>query len=119
MLRSLLPFAVAGLLAAPAAVAQPCDRVTDKAAFISLIRDKALTRVGITLRVDPGGAIEGRAFGQTVKGAWQWKSGLFCRDLSFGKRDLGPNCQVVQRNGDTVRFIADEGKGDYADLRLK
>ncbi len=119
MVRTFLPFAAATLMAALPAFAEGFNRVADKASFVSLINGKALTRVGITLRVDPNGVIEGRAFGQQVTGAWRWQSGLFCRDLTFGKRNLGPNCQVVQKNGDTVRFIADEGAGDYADLRLK
>lgn len=95
------------------------NRISDKGDFVSLINGKALTRMGITLKVLPEGKIEGRAFGRPVTGAWRWNGGLFCRDLYFGQTDLGPNCQVVQKKGDTLRFIADEGKGDYADLRLK
>lgn len=119
MIRSVLAFAAVTAFAALPALSDSFNRVTDKATFVKLVNGKALTRTGITLRVASDGAIEGRAFGQSVTGAWRWSSGLFCRDLYFGKRDLGPNCQVVQLNGDTVRFIADEGTGDYADLRLK
>ncbi len=105
--------------AAQPALAEDFARVQAKSEFVSLISGKALTRFGIELDVSVDGAITGSAFGKPVTGAWRWADGMFCRDLSFGKRDLGPNCQVVQRNGDTIRFIADEGKGDFADLRLE
>ncbi|QYK42449.1 MAG: dihydrodipicolinate reductase [Paracoccaceae bacterium] len=115
----MLKTAVIALSILSATPALAFDRIASKSDFVSLVSGKALTRMGITLTVKPEGVIEGRAFGQPVTGAWQWSGGLFCRDLYFGKRDLGPNCQVVQKNGDTLRFIADEGRGDYADLRLK
>ncbi|MBL4916956.1 dihydrodipicolinate reductase [Szabonella alba] len=93
--------------------------VRGKQEFLGLVNGKALTRLGISLNVTPNGQIEGRAFGQPVTGAWRWSDGLFCRDLYFGSRDLGANCQLVQRNGDTLRFISDAGRGQFADLRLK
>ncbi|MFN3825261.1 MAG: dihydrodipicolinate reductase [Pseudorhodobacter sp.] len=101
------------------ALANEFSNIRAKDEFVSLVNGKALTRFGITLNVLPSGQIAGRAFGQPVTGAWRWSNGYFCRDLFFGSRDLGPNCQLVQKNGDTVRFIADEGRGEFADLRLK
>lgn len=95
------------------------DRVESRDEFVQLVAGRALTRFGITLNVSPGGEIEGRAFGQPVKGAWRWDGGYFCRDLAFGKESLGPNCQVVEKRGEVLRFTADEGKGDHADLRLR
>ncbi len=105
-------------LATPA-MAQAFDRVSEKDDFVGLVAGKALTRFGVSLNVTPEGKIVGRAFGQPVTGAWRWQDGLFCRDLFFGSRDLGPNCQVVARRGSTLRFIADEGSGDHADLRIE
>lgn len=105
--------------AASPALAEGFSRVQAESEFVSLISGKALTRFGIELDVTPDGVIRGSAFGKPVTGAWRWADGLFCRDLYFGKRDLGPNCQVVQRNGDTIRFISDAGQGDFADLQLE
>jgi hypothetical protein len=102
-----------------AANAEGFDSVRNKTDFVGLVSGRALTRFGITLNVSAEGAIEGRAFGQPVTGSWKWQDGLFCRDLYFGSTDLGPNCQVVQKKGDTLRFISDAGAGDHADLRLK
>jgi hypothetical protein len=118
MFRLLGTVVVALSLAAPA-LANEFSSIRAKDEFVSLVNGKALTRLGISLNVTPAGQIVGRAFGQPVTGAWRWSNGYFCRDLFFGERDLGPNCQLVQKRGDTVRFIADEGRGDYADLRLK
>jgi hypothetical protein len=61
----------------------------------------------------------GRAFGTPVTGAWDWNNGYFCRDLFFGEDDLGFNCQLVQVNGETLRFTSDQGQGIYADLTLR
>ena len=88
-------------------------------AFLSVISGKELTRMGIALDVKPTGEIQGRAFGTPVTGAWQWRDGYFCRSLYYGQRNLGDNCQLVQKRGDTLRFTLDRGAGDYADLRLR
>ena len=112
--------ALAALLAVPLpALAEGFAPVRDKAEFVGIIQGKALTRMGISLTVTPNGAIKGSAFGTPVTGKWRWKEGLFCRDLAFGQKDLGPNCQTVHRKGQTLRFTSDAGKGRSADLRLK
>ncbi|MEO1138817.1 MAG: dihydrodipicolinate reductase [Pseudomonadota bacterium] len=109
---------IAALIAGPA-MAEPFDQIKDRQDFVSVIENKKLTRFGINLTVTPTGQIAGRAFGRSVRGAWQWKSGYFCRDLYWGKRDLGPNCQAVKVQGETIRFISDRGTGEFADLVLK
>jgi hypothetical protein len=111
-------FALSTALAAPA-YADGFNQVREKSEFVSLISGKSLTRFGIRLQVSPAGVIEGSAFGTDVTGKWEWQSGLFCRDLAFGKKDLGPNCQMVKQNGNSLRFISDAGEGDSADFRLK
>ena len=104
------------LLADPAAAFEP---VTSRDAFLSLVEGRTLGRTGIRLDVTPAGAIAGRAFGTRVSGAWAWRDGYFCRSLYFGSRDLGDNCQLVERSGDVLRFTLDRGAGDHADLRLR
>ena len=69
--------------------------------------------------VTENGKITGRAFGQKVTGDWNWRDGYFCRDLFVGGDELGANCQMVQVQGNTVRFTSDRGTGQFADLRLK
>lgn len=95
------------------------ERVEDRDRFVQIISKGSLNRFGMTLVVQPDGRIGGRAFGRDVSGQWQWRDGYFCRDLYWGSRDLGPNCQEVKVSGEMVRFTSDEGSGDFADLRLK
>ncbi len=95
------------------------DRVTDKAAFVALVDGRTLTSMGVSLRVLPGGQIEGRAFGADVQGRWQWRDGFFCRELFAAGRAYPLNCQTVAVEGTTLRFTADEGSGDRADLRMR
>ncbi len=109
---------IAFLLTSSTAFADGFAPIEEKRAFVSLISGKALTRFGITLNVSPEGEIRGRAFGTPVTGRWHWQSGLFCRELAYGSKDLGSNCQLVARQGNTLRFTSDAGKGDYADLKL-
>lgn len=108
----------AAATAAPAA-ANEFRMITEQTEFVSQIASRDLRRFGIRLEVSPDGGISGSAFGRDVTGAWNWRGGYFCRDLYFGGEDLGPNCQAVLVSGDTVRFVADQGAGDFADFRLR
>ena len=101
------------------ALAESFKPVTSRDSFVSLMQNRELTRFGINLIVTPDGKIDGRAFGRDVSGAWRWQSGYFCRDLFWGQKNLGPNCQAVKVQGQTVRFISDQGTGEYADLTLR
>jgi hypothetical protein len=105
-------------LATPA-IADGYTRVTDRGAFISLVGGKSLTSLGVSLSVSPSGNISGRAFGSAVSGAWTWNNGYFCRTLKAGEKVFARNCQVVQQKPGRIRFIADMGTGDTADLRIR
>jgi hypothetical protein len=94
-------------------------RVNDRGAFVELVKGKSLTTFGVTLSVSPSGGIGGRALGRDVTGSWTWNNGYFCRTMKAGSRAFPRNCQVVQQNGNRLRFIADEGKGATADLRIR
>jgi hypothetical protein len=106
-------------IAAPAPVlAENFATVSEREQFVRIVAGRALTRLGISVDVTATGQIGGRAFGYPVSGVWQWSDGYFCRDLYWGSDHLGPNCQVVRVRGDTIRFIADRGQGQSADLTL-
>ena len=114
-------------LAVPAmapAVAEQFTPIPDENAFLSTVAGKDLRLKGygpivVRLTVQPDGEITGRGLGGDVTGAWRWQDGLFCRDLNWGGSDLGQNCQAVLVQGQTVRFVSDAGKGDYADFALQ
>ena len=117
--------AMAALLLFPVAAPPPAaaegafEPVRREARFESLVAGRDLRRFGITLQVRRDGRIEGRALGRDVTGAWRWENGYFCREMAWGSRDLGPNCQAVLFDGRSLRFVADRGEGDSADLRLE
>lgn len=109
---------VLSLVAGPAMA--EFKRVTDRDNFVTLVKDRNLTRLGIRLNVSDNGKISGRAFGGKVSGDWNWSRGFFCRDLYLNGSVLdGDNCQTVEVRGNTLRFTSDRGTGDSADLRLR
>lgn len=105
--------------AAPALAKSEFRQVADRNTFLRLVEGRQLSRFGIRLEVTPDGAIRGRAFGYAVTGAWEWEDGYFCRDMAYGRNPITYNCQAVLLHGDTLRFVSDQGQGDYADLRLR
>ena len=110
--------ALAGAVCAGPAAAE-LAQVTDRDRFVQLVSGKTLSRPMVRLQVSPDGGITGRGASWDVTGAWTWQDGYFCRDLIWGGESLGYNCQMVQANGDRIRFIADKGRGDSADFRLR
>ncbi|MGY6568655.1 MAG: hypothetical protein ACXIVE_06620 [Salinarimonas sp.] len=94
----------------------PVQRETE---FRELVEGRDLTRFGIRLQVLREGRITGRGFGVQVGGDWEWRNGYFCRTLEFGDSGDPLNCQLVLRNGNTLRFISDRGEGDFADFRVR
>jgi hypothetical protein len=111
-------FLLLATLASPA-MADGYARVTDRGAFVTLVGGKSLTSLGVSLNVSSSGNISGRAFGSAVSGAWTWNDGYFCRTLKAGSRVFARNCQLVQQKGNRIRFIADKGAGQTADLRIR
>jgi len=110
--------AVGAALLPQIAMAEGFKPVRSEQTFESLVEGRDLRRFGITLQVRGDGLIEGRALGREVTGAWRWKDGYFCREMAWGSRELDPNCQAVLFDGRSLRFVADQGEGDSADLRL-
>ncbi|WP_422071124.1 dihydrodipicolinate reductase [Tranquillimonas rosea] len=95
-------------------------QVSERATFLDIVQGRELSRLGVSLRVTPDGRITGSALGFDVTGSWEWRNGYFCRTIDYGSGRLPNNCQVVLVNGGgTVRFIADQGQGDSADLSLR
>jgi hypothetical protein len=95
------------------------QRIKTQAEFLSLVGKSDLKNLGVTLQVRPNGSIRGNAFGRSVTGAWTWKDGYFCRSMSWGSTEFKLNCQTVGLMANTLRFTADQGKGDTADLRIR
>lgn len=106
------------------ALAEQFTPIPTENAFLSTVAGKDLRLKGygpivVRLTVEPDGDITGRGLGWDVTGAWRWQDGYFCRDLNWGGSDLGQNCQAVLVQGQTIRFVSDQGTGDYADFALQ
>lgn len=93
--------------------------VREEGTFRALVEGNELTRFAVRLEVLPQGRIAGRGFGQRVGGDWEWRNGYFCRTLEWSTGGDPYNCQLVLRDGNTLRFISDQGQGDFADFRLR
>lgn len=106
------------LLGGTSAMAE-MTRISSKSDFLSRVDGKTLARPLIKLFVTADGNITGSGASLPVSGDWVWKDGYFCRNLIWGKRDLGYNCQEIKAEADTIRFTSDQGKGEFADFKLR
>ncbi len=104
------------------ALAEDFQPVTDEGQFLELVGDRVL-RIGLydlSLRVRPGGVIEGSAMGWDITGTWDWQDGYFCRSMDWSGTEIAYNCQLVEaRSGEVVRFTVDQGRGESASFRLR
>ena len=101
--------------------AQAYDRISDRATFVDTVDGKDL-RIGLyrlTLNVRADGSITGRAAGWDISGSWNWENGYFCREMDWSGTVIEYNCQLVEVNGDRIRFTVDQGAGDDAVLRIR
>lgn len=119
MLRA-LTFVFAFVLAAPTA-AIAYERISERNAFIGTVggKDLKIALYGLTLNVRDDGSITGRAAGWDISGSWSWENGYFCRDMDWSGYPIEYNCQLVEVNGDRIRFTVDQGAGDDAVLRIR
>lgn len=101
--------------------AQAFERVSDVATFNTLVAGKELRigLYGLSLLVTPDGAIAGRAVGYDITGGWSWQNGYFCRQMDWSGTEVPYNCQLVEVDGDRMRFTTDQGAGDDAVFRLR
>lgn len=120
VLRAIMLGAVCFGGAGPA-LAQSYQPVTDKQTFLQLLGDKRLSNrlYGVNLRVTPDGGIVGKGAGWDVTGTWSWQDGFFCREMTWGGDPIPYNCQLVETNGQLMRFTTDQGTGDSAAFRLR
>ncbi|MCF2871282.1 dihydrodipicolinate reductase [Octadecabacter sp. G9-8] len=109
------------LLVALPASAQAYERISDRATFVDTVggKDLKIALYGLTLNVRDNGTITGRAAGWDIVGSWTWEDGYFCRDMDWSGYPIEYNCQLVEVNGDRIRFTVDQGTGDDAVLRIR
>ena len=100
--------------------AQAFDRISDRSTFMQTVGGKELriALYGLTLNVKDDGTITGRAVGAGITGTWSWQDGYFCRVMDWSGYAIDYNCQLVEVDGDLIRFTVDQGAGDDAVLRI-
>jgi len=112
--------ALSALILLPAA-AQAYERISDRSTFVQTVngKDLKIALYGLTLNVRENGTIQGRAAGWDITGSWSWENGYFCRNMDWSGYPIEYNCQLVEVNGDRIRFTVDQGAGDDAVLRIR
>jgi len=93
------------------AAAQNNEWIKEKSKFINLVKGKKLKRFLIDLSVETDGTISGIGAGTQVLGNWNWQEDYFCRNLTWGNRDLGSDCQKVELKDQKLFFTSDRGRG--------
>lgn len=123
MMRRFTVLVAASALTLGMGTAQPAQAdfavVSSENEFRALVDGRELRRFAVRLQVNDDGTISGTGFGRQVTGDWGWQGRYFCRTLEWGSGGDPDNCQLVLRDGNTLRFISDQGEGDSADFRLR
>jgi hypothetical protein len=101
------------------ATSQTSQWIKEEDEFINLINGKKLKRFLIELSVETDGTITGTGAGTSVTGSWSWQDNYFCRNLSWGNRDLGSDCQKVELRGQKLFFTSDQGSGSTAGFTIR
>ncbi|MDA7949252.1 MAG: hypothetical protein MPJ78_17460 [Hyphomicrobiaceae bacterium] len=101
---------IAGL--APAATSAAAEEIKTKAQFVKQIAGKKLVQKDSWVVLSADGKVkgEGPAKGPII-GRWIWEGRYYCREITIDEVLFPRDCQVVTRNGDTVNFAHDQGKG--------
>ena len=109
------------VLATTPVAAVAFERIADRSTFVNTVdgKDLKIALYGLTLNVRDNGTITGRAAGWDISGSWSWENGYFCRDMDWSGYAIDYNCQLVEVNGDRIRFTVDQGAGDDAVLRIR
>ncbi len=94
-------------------------RIETEAKFREVVEGALLTRPLVKLTVTGDGRISGTGAFDDIQGRWQWDGDYFCREMTWGSREIAWDCQTVSAAGDTIRFTAERGAGDSAEFSLK
>lgn len=86
--------------------------IRKEALFRSLVVDHKLTDGnGNWTTIASDGSQKGNFNDKQYVGSWIWKGRFWCRNGVIGGKELGTNCQLVEVDGNLIRFTRDKGKG--------
>ena len=102
-------------------IASAFERISDRTTFVNTVggQELKIAVYGLTLQVRPDDTITGRAMGSDITGSWVWDGGYFCRDMDWSGTPIEYNCQLVELDGDRIRFTVDQGAGQNATLQIR
>jgi len=102
------------------ALADDFKRIKTPAEFNEMVVDKKLVWGGGTATVRANGKTDGTLKKQgKYYGNWVFQKGFYCRNLIIQKKETGTNCQLVEINGNKVRFTRNQGKGHVTLLSIE
>lgn len=111
--------ALATIMLVVSATPALCERITNKHEFVEKVAGKRLTLRNRPTSVPRGWmTIEanGRISGQTpnlgvITGSWNWKDGLYCRNVIANAVALPSDCMTVSVSGKQAIFTRHLGNG--------
>lgn len=97
------------------------QKISDKKAFLDALGGRALNigLFNLQINVMPDGALQGSAVGWGITGNWDWKDGLFCREMDWSGYPIDYDCQLVETDGSKMKFTSKQGTGTSADFNLR
>ncbi len=119
-MKILISTAIAvALLSTTAATAQSFKRVTKEADFQAIFVGKNLSFPGGTAVIHANGKTDGKLDKKgKYHGVWAWQKRFYCRNLVIGGKETGTDCQKVEFNGTSARFIREKGKGRVTEITI-
>ena len=87
-------------------------RIETEAAFRAAFAGRAFAADGVAFLIHEDGRITGAVDGRPLNGRWWWEGAFLCRTARIDVEDLGTERELIERDGDRVRYTHDEGRGD-------
>ena len=106
---TMLAACTALLFSNPVNAADNFVRISDGNKFNQLVVGRKLYLDENYVVVNKNGSLKGKFGGKTLKGAWEWRDGYWCRTLTTHSKDT--DCQLWEVNGNQFIVTRDRGKG--------
>ena len=87
------------------------ERVETEAAFREAFVGRSFVGAGARFTIHADGSLTGEIGESRLSGRWYWDAGLFCRTASLDGRELGLDCEVIEKHTDRMRYTRDQGNG--------
>ena len=94
----------------PSLAAADGVRITTEAEFRKAVVGKRLTIEDNWFKINSNGSLRGKFGGETLKGAWAWRDGYFCRTLTTHSKNT--DCQLWLVDGKAHNVTRARGKGN-------